>query len=535
MKKVLLYWNTIKYLKLKQIIYWIYFKIKKRASKVKSHKIVYSKEITNVHLNFNFFLYHPKSLKDRTFTFLNQSARFNQSIDWDYSEYGALWTYNLNYFDFINQENIDIDDCIYLITDYIKKLYSLKSGMDAYPISLRTINWIKFRIRNKEILVKDRNLDLNLFNAALYYQLYYLKKNLEYHLLGNHLLENGFALLFGAYYFNSRELYKRASKILVNELDEQILSDGGHFEQSPMYHQIILYRMLDSVNLIKNNNLFNKELLDLMILKSKLMLSWLNNITFSSGEIPLFNDSAQGIALGTKQLFRYAEKLGITNKEINKIKLTDSGYRKISKKQYEIIVDIGNVKASYQPGHTHSDTFSFELYLKGRPLIVDTGISTYNNTELRNIQRSTKSHNTVQVADYESNEVWSGFRIAKRAKVVIINDFSNRIYAYHTGYKKVGVLHYREFIFGGKEIRIVDRLETRKKLQGVFNIHFHPDINLKIENNKIFGEQFSIQFNHALSVKQNNFKFAPEFNLTIDSVCISVYFSKVLNTVISFF
>ena len=165
---------------------------------------------------------------------------------------------------------------------------------------------------------------------------------------------------------------------------------------------------------------------------------------------------------------------------------------------------------------------------------MDTGISTYNNTELRNIQRSTKSHNTVQVADYESNEVWSVFRIAKRAKVVIINDFSDRIYAYHTGYKKVGVLHYREFIFDDREIRIVDRLETRKKLQGVFNIHFHPDINLKIENNKIFGEQFSIQFNHALSVKQNNFKFAPEFNLTIDSVCISVYFNKSLNTVFSF-
>ena len=47
--------------------------------------------------------------------------------------------------------------------------------------------------------------------------------------------------------------YKKAVEILREELEEQILNDGGHFELSPMYHQIMLFRVLDCINLIENN------------------------------------------------------------------------------------------------------------------------------------------------------------------------------------------------------------------------------------------------------------------------------------------
>ena len=83
--------------------------------------------------------------------------------------------------------------------------------------------------------------------------MYILLDNLEYHLLGNHLLENGFSLLFGAYYFQDENLYKKAKEILEKELNEQILDDGAHFELSPMYHQLMLFRVLDCINLVKHN------------------------------------------------------------------------------------------------------------------------------------------------------------------------------------------------------------------------------------------------------------------------------------------
>ena len=105
------------------------------------------------------------------------------------------------------------------------------------------INWIKF-CQNS---LRNQKIDTKLFND--YNRLYY---NLEYHLLGNHLLENAFSLLFASYYFNY-DLYYIKSKFLLEKLNEQILNDGAHYELSPMYHQIILFRILDSINLIKLN------------------------------------------------------------------------------------------------------------------------------------------------------------------------------------------------------------------------------------------------------------------------------------------
>ena len=34
------------------------------------------------------------------------------------------------------------------------------------------------------------------------------------------------------------------------------------------------------------------------------------------------------------------------------------------------------------------------------------------------LERSTSSHNTITIGDYEQTQVWGGFRVAKRAKIV---------------------------------------------------------------------------------------------------------------------
>ena len=62
--------------------------------------------------------------------------------------------------------------------------------------------------------------------------------------------------------FQDKSLYNKSKKILKLELKEQILNDGGHFELSPMYHQIILSRILDCVLLINlNPNIYQDDLL----------------------------------------------------------------------------------------------------------------------------------------------------------------------------------------------------------------------------------------------------------------------------------
>ena len=177
-------------------------------------------------------------------------------------------------------------------------------------------------------------------------------------MLGNHLLENGFALLFGAYYFKDEILYKQAVKILKTELIEQRLKDGGHFELSPMYHQTMLFRVLDCIQLIKLNLWKNDDLLLFLESIASRMISWLKEVTFDNGDIPMVNDSSFGIAPSTEELLYYGERLRIQPKDT---KLSDSGYRMFKNQKFELFVDVGIVGASYQPAHAHSDTFNFIL------------------------------------------------------------------------------------------------------------------------------------------------------------------------------
>ena len=36
---------------------------------------------------------------------------------------------------------------------------------------------------------------------------------------------------------------------------------------------------------------------------------------------------------------------------------------------------------NYQAGHSHADTFNFELVVKNKPIVVDRGTSTYENND----------------------------------------------------------------------------------------------------------------------------------------------------------
>ena len=462
------------------------------------------------------------SMKEEGFFFLNKIYQHHkEGIDWNYSKYGKLWTYNLTYFDYLNQNEFSKEDGISLIYDFIDQSASIKDGLMPFPISLRGVNWIKFLSKYK---IKDHKI-----NNSLYAQYFKLMDNIEYHILGNHILENGFSLLFGAYYFQDEKFYINAKKILTDELEEQILKDGAHFELSPMYHQIMLFRVLDCINLVQNNNWKDHELLDLLISKAEIMLGWLNTITYENGDIPLLNDSANKIAPTTEQLNQYALTLNSKFK-IQNSKLSDSGYRKIKNERYEMIIDVGNIGPDYIPGHAHSDTFNFELYIDGTPFIVDTGLSTYETNARRTLERSTASHNTVEIDGADQSEVWGGFRVARRAKIIHLKESENYIEATHNGYKRIGVLHTRKFITHEDSIVIEDSIDGSVKHQGIAYLHFYPGILPKIKGNKIIILHTEITIHNADSLKIEEYQYAPEFNKLSNALKVKIIFSNHLKT-----
>ena len=401
----------------------------------------------------------------------------------------------------------------------------LIDGKEPYPLSLRGINWVKFLSKNQ--------INNSVINRTLHNHYRILFKNIEYHLLGNHLLENTFSLLFGAFYFKNEKLYNKSKKLLKTQLNEQILEDGGHFELSPMYHQIMLFKVLDCIQLVKLNSWKNDDLLNLLKESSSKMLSWLDKVTFNNGDIPMVNDSAFQIAPSSEELLGYGKSLGIHRKDI---KLSDSGYRMFENQKYELFMDMGGVKALYQPGHVHSDTFNFILYKNNLPFIVDTGTSTYEKNERRQIERRTSSHNTITIGDYEQTDVWGGFRVAKRAKIVSFTESENEFSSSHDGYKKIGVIHNRKFITNLDSIHIYDELNKQDIYEQIAHFHFHPSIkNIVIKNTSVFFENLDVEISFKgknISMEKESYRFAHGFNKTEKAIKLKVVFESNLETII---
>lgn len=364
------------------------------------------------------FITKANCFSDDVFSFLNISQPFSS---WNEMSHGALWANNQCYFDWLGQKGINEEQGCYWIDRFIEDFELIGQGRRPYSTALRMINWVKFFCKYPECVSEKRE-------NSLWSQLMFLKKNIEWQTMGNHVLEDTYALYIGARYFGDKKMLKNVSKLLIGQLKEQILPDGAHYEQSPMYHCILLDRLLDCINI--SGRTYNTYIFSTF---AERMLGHLESLIWADSSIPMLNDSANGIAPMPVEIFDYARRLGL---KWEAIPMKECGYRKMISKQMEAIVDVGNVMASYQPGHTHADSLNYELRVDGSPFIVDTGISTYNKNERRQQERSTIAHNCVSPQRRNSSEVWGGFRVGKRCHTEITENTDNIIIANHNGFSK---------------------------------------------------------------------------------------------------
>lgn len=521
---LLKYYHTIKYLKWIQIRYRIYYFLRKKWRQLSGYRLPVPNQIPEVRdiKLLESIGAETTWLGANIFSFLNREKDFEKSIDWNFSSYGKLWTYNLNYFEFLHQQNMSKEEGLRLINEHIDSQELIQDGLEPFPISLRSFNWIKF-LRKHEIV--DEKI-----NRALYHQLLLLCDNLEYHLLGNHLLENGFALLHGGVYFNDASLRRQAESILTSQLKEQILADGGHFERSPMYHQLMLFRVLDGVNLLQQHKKEKEApLLSLLRNTAERMMGWMQTMTLSNGEVPMFHDSAAGIAPTSVDLLAYGKRLGLVP---NATPLKESGYRKFCNSEYELIADVEGIKADYIPGHAHSGLLGFVLQVNDQPFITDTGISTFEKNCRRQLERSTASHNTVQLGDHEQSEIWGGFRVARRAKGVVLEESSKELTATHDGYARFGGTHIRSWHFDENSIQITDKTSGGKGNIWKAYFHFHPTINLKQHASTIKADLWNLTFSGAESLDLKEYDFAEGYNKRRKAKKLVIKFTDTLQTTI---
>ena len=517
MNKLELYYHTITHLNRRQLLHQLLHRTRKVARKAFGLKYSFEHYRCGTQLNLDAFIPKYESCCDNEFTFLNISERFNGT--WDYEHLGALWSFNINYMEYLLQPSMTVNNGLKWINQFIDSQQGNKIGMSPYCVALRGVNWIKFVTVNRDKLsVNDRKR----IDTSLYSQYKILLGNMEYNLAGNHLLEDLFSLLWCAFYFNDAKLFDRCAKELIEQLKEQTLDDGANYEQSPMYHCVILDRLLDSVNLLKNNRCFAQQdmLYNYFVDYASKMLGWLFAISYADGSYPLFNDAACGIAPTVKELVDYAWRLGV---KAIRGESNASGYYCVDTPDYELRMDMGGIAASYIPGHSHADTFNFELRVGGKPFIVDTGISTYQWCARRGLERSTAAHNTVEVAGRNSSCVWAAFRCAERAKVSAFECGSDYVKASHNGYSKLSVVHSRKFQWDDNSIAIDDNLTNDAEGKAYF--HFAPSLAVSIQGNNIISSLATISFEGCTDICIQECECSTRYNSLQKSLVAVVSFN----------
>jgi hypothetical protein len=173
------------------------------------------------------------------------------------------------------------------------------------------------------------------------------------------------------------------------------------------------------------------------------------------------------------------------------------------------------------------------LNVNNKPVIVDTGISTYDPGTVRLYERGTAAHNTVTVLDRDSSEVWSSFRVARRANVRIIEDMAQSVIAEHDGYRRLDTIHRRQWDFSDRQIVIRDFL-TGRILDGKAYLHIAPtykpekkDLSVKIGNSTII-------FENTKSIEIIESKIPNGYNQFQENYTIEIVFNKYLKSRITF-
>ncbi|MFZ0963028.1 MAG: alginate lyase family protein [Terriglobia bacterium] len=493
------YWRTLRHLRWSQLGYLALRRVLPRASSPAAMKSPVG--LREAPSPWPFLDWQPaaahKMLATREFTFLRRTVVCNAAIPWNDQCYAKLWLYHLNYFDFLNasftlpEEEPTLKAALAIALDWCAhNSQGTEVGWEPYALSLRIVNWLKFLVRHQRRLEScGEGEKVKSLLESLGVQVTTLERRLEKDLLGNHFLKNIKALLFAGAWLEtpaSARWWSKGEAALEQQLHEQILADGGHFERSPMYHAQILEDLAE-VRLLCRGMGKRLACSELLAHKIQSMAEFLRGVLHPDGEIPLFNDSVLAGARSPGELLAMAESpdCKIAGSEPHAIVFAQTGYGVIRSPASgsAVIFDCGPMGPDHQPGHGHCDLLSYELSLHRQRVVVDTGASTYEPGPERSYERSTAAHNTVRVDGREQAEIWASFRVGRRPRVRQIRGGSNGSFPIvsgeHDAYRRWGVVHARTILLPAPDTWIVaDILRGSGRHLVESFLHFHPRVRV---------------------------------------------------------
>jgi uncharacterized heparinase superfamily protein len=337
-----------------------------------------------------------------------------------------------------------------------------------------------------------RDLDSELARAARA-----VLTQLELHLLGNHLLENGIGLACAGAVTRGAEadLWWGAGRRLLDwQLPQQFLTDGGHFERSATYHLALCAGLCEIIELA---SAAGRQVPAAWPETARRALGWALAVRAPDGTYPLFNDASLDAGPAVDDVLALGRGCGLdptgiaaADAEVLRV-LPDTGWLICSSPSAWLCLDAGPDGAPYQGGHVHADALTFELWIEGERAVVDYGVSSYGRDAARAETRGTRVHNTVTVAGEDSSEVWSAFRVGRRAQARILATGPTpngvAIECEHDGYTWLAgrPVHRRQLVFTARALSIDDQVASATPYPAESRLRLAANARLRHESGAI--------------------------------------------------
>jgi len=293
-------------------------------------------------------------------------------------------------------------------------------------------------------------------------------------------------------------LMRAAFQALENELDQQVLSDGGHRSRNPadiasLMVELIPLRMALEAARLEIPSRFNAAL--------ERMLPALRFFSHGDGGLAAFNGLRDGMAGWARAVL---DTDNVRGKPLTHA--VHSGYCRLQAGQAVVIADTGHTPLPGANPQAGLGPLSFEFSDGAHRIVVNCGALAEPDAEWDMAARHTAAHSTACLGDEPAGRILAGRLAASMfggpvvlgpggiEANVISNDDGTVLISRHDGYERsFGVAHERRLFLAtnGRDLRGEDRfladLERLDQLTGVdfaIRFHLHPSLNASLSRDR---------------------------------------------------
>lgn len=503
----------------------------------------------------------------------NKPVEFTDKIVWDKTPTNdPEWMYAFNRNTFLitlgqawrfTQKQIYVDAAARLWEDWIDNVLLNEEAASTTwrPIEtgLRCENWLRSLNLLSDVL--EKSLLEKIDNCLIQHGKWLIESHKPFQKLSNWGILQDYGLLILGFYFKNNKWCDIAYERLNEELKHQVLSDGTHWEQSPLYHCEVIHCCLGAIYAGKKSHYkIPQTFLD----KTYLMSIALGKMIRPDGKLFCQSDSdevdARDILAEAAYLFNDPILKGYANGKFyiencwnfgdyltkyneipistisNSKALEDSGNYMLWDGAGE---DAGMLHfhcGSLGSGHGHADLLHIDLVYYGETILSDSGRYTYVENEIRKKLKKPSAHNTIVVdkcdfTKYKSS--WSYNPIAEpiKGEYKFTHDI-DFVSGSHLGYLSCGVFTRRKVLRLGSGLWVIwdDFHVSDKEVTHLYDRYFHfsPDGNMQVFGNYAIYHGINAKANIIFPNKNINLRtyrspISREYNLLEESDCICAH------------